>query len=102
MRPSTADYSFDPYSAVSTWQDFGITLQDDDFTVTFDATPSALELDGVIAFGDVTPVSEYWDNAIVVRFYTTGVIEAFDDTDYDAVEELIYVAETTYTFTDRR
>ncbi len=67
------------------------------FRVTFDATPSAVSIDGVtgLSFG---PASGYTNLAAIVRFNNTGTIDAMNSTAYTAVAKIPYFANTTYHF----
>jgi len=67
------------------------------FRVTFDATPSAAAIDGVtgLSFG---PASAYTNLAAIVRFNSTGTIDAMNSTAYSAVAKIPYFGGTTYHF----
>lgn len=67
------------------------------FTAEFDATPSADPMDVVIG---LSPDSATWydDMAAIVRFNTSGNIDARDGGSYSADNTIAYDANTTYSF----
>ena len=67
------------------------------FRVTFDATPTASPMDGVmgLSFG---PASGYTNLAAIVRFNSSGMIDAMNKTAYAAAAAIPFSAGTTYHF----
>jgi hypothetical protein len=67
------------------------------FRVAFDATPSSAGVDGVIGLS-AGPASDYTNLAAMVRFNSTGTIDARNGAAYTAATAIPYAAATTYHF----
>jgi hypothetical protein len=83
-------------TANDTWTNTAISpAQSGVFTVLFDATPSASPLNAVIGLSKGAQ-SAYTGFATLVRFSTTGKIDAYNGTGYAAATSVPFVAGTTY------
>jgi hypothetical protein len=67
------------------------------FRLAFDATPSSAGVDGVIGLS-AGPASDYTNLAAMVRFNSTGTIDARNGAAYTAATAIPYAAATTYHF----
>ena len=79
------------------WINNAFTSQSTAFTAEWDATPSAANIDAVMALsnGAQTSVTAF---ACLTRFHTTGMIEARDGGTYNSASPISYTANTTYHF----
>jgi glucose/arabinose dehydrogenase len=96
----TANYKLSPCVSASAGAGFvnnAITSQAGTFTVTFDATPSVSPMDSVVALSN-GPRTAHTGFATLVRFNTTGNIDARNGGAYAAVSTIPYAANMTYTF----
>ncbi len=77
------------------WQNFPITTQIGTFTATFNATPNNNNMNGVtgLSFGTATL---YTDLANILRFNSTGFIDARDGSAYRSDISMPYIAGTRY------
>jgi hypothetical protein len=95
-----ADCGACPASCVNagpTWQNSAFAPQTGPFTVQFDATPSAANIDAVTGLSAAT-ATWYTDLAAIVRFNASGGIDARNGGDYAAASSIPYSAGTTYHF----
>jgi hypothetical protein len=67
------------------------------FQLTFDATPASTDIDGVIGVSS-GPASAYASLAAIIRFNSTGTIDAMNGTAYTAATPIAYTPGTTYHF----
>jgi hypothetical protein len=67
------------------------------FTITWDATPSISGINATMSLcnGNQTAYANY---ACIARFYTNGVIDAYNGTGYNAASTIAYTGGTTYHF----
>jgi len=79
------------------WQNSSMSSQSGTFTATFDATPSASPDNAVVALsnGAQTAFSSF---ACLVRFNTTGHIDAYNGTGYAAASTIPFSAGVSYHF----
>lgn len=68
------------------------------FLYSFDATPSATNLDAVVGLGGVNPITAYTDLACIVRFNTSGKIDVRSGSAYSASLDYSYAAGSVYRF----
>jgi hypothetical protein len=71
--------------------------QSGSFRITFDATPSAINVDAVHRLSS-GPAAAYATIFVAVRFNTTGHIDARNGSAYTAASAIPYAARTTYHF----
>jgi hypothetical protein len=87
----------------TTWQNTSFSAQTSSFTFDFDATPSASGIDTVTGLSNGA-ATDYPSLAVIVRFNSTGTIDAINDTgkttggNYTAVNSIPYTAATSYHF----
>ncbi|MGH9646066.1 MAG: DUF1573 domain-containing protein, partial [Bryobacteraceae bacterium] len=67
------------------------------FKLAFDATPSSTGIDGVVGLSSGS-ASAYTSLAAIVRFNSTGTIDAMNGASYTAATAIAYSAGTTYHF----
>jgi len=79
------------------WQNSTMTSQTGTFTATFDATPSASPTNDVIAFSN-GPQTAYANFACLMRFNTSGDIDARNGGAYAAASTIPYSANVSYHF----
>jgi hypothetical protein len=84
-------------TAGGAWQTRSYPLQEGAFSVEFDATPSASDIDAVIGLSTLPPV-EYRALAVVVRFNPDGRIDARNGAVYEAIGAIPYTAGVRYHF----
>jgi hypothetical protein len=77
------------------WQNFAMPAQTGSFTVLFEATPDAINIDAMTGLSS-GPAGVWSDQAVVVRFGTTGVIQALNGSTWSAVTSIPYSAGVTY------
>lgn len=99
MSQSQLIYQFENAinSSPSTWQNQPITPQTDNFTVEYDAIALADNIDGVIGFSN-QEAAGYSDLAIIIRFNTSGTIDARNGSTYSAETNVPYNSGTLYHF----
>src|SRR5206468_10211519 len=84
--------------AINAWINTPFTNQTGTFTATFDATPSeGAPLDVVMALSS-GPKTAFADFACLVRFNTTGKIDARNGAAYEAATDIDFAAIVNYTF----
>jgi hypothetical protein len=79
------------------WQNSSMSSQSGTFTATFDATPSASPDNALIALSNGAQTA-YANFTCLVRFNTTGHIDAYNGTGYAAASTISYSAGTSYHF----
>jgi hypothetical protein len=84
-----------PITSSATWQNKAIASQTGAFTASFDMIPSALNIDGVTGFSAVS-AKAFTDLAAIVRFNTTGTIDARNGSAYAAKVAIPYSAGKVY------
>jgi hypothetical protein len=85
-------------NADGSWVNSSFTSQSGTFTATFDATPSASPTNAVIGLSNGAQTA-YGSFACLVRFNTSGTIDAYNATAYQgAATPISYSAGTTYHF----
>ncbi|GAB4561727.1 MAG: hypothetical protein Kow0047_09240 [Anaerolineae bacterium] len=77
------------------WQNEAFALQTGHFTATFDAIPGAASIDGLTGLS-AQPAATFQDLAVIVRFNTSGTIDARNGNTYTADVPLPYTAGETY------
>jgi hypothetical protein len=83
---------------INSWVNTPFANQTGTFTATFDATPSqGAPLDCVMALSS-GPKSNFPDFACLVRFNTTGTIDARNGGAYEAANDIPFSANVKYTF----
>jgi len=80
-----------------TWQNSSMTSQSGTFTATFDATPSASPDNALIALSNGAQTA-YASFSCLVRFNTTGHIDAYNGTGYAAASTIPFSAGVSYHF----
>lgn len=81
----------------ASWQAQAFENQSATFEVTYDGTPLTDHAGVLLGLSD-SPVSQYSDLAVIVRFNDTGVIDARNGDDYSAASSIPYIANTAYHF----
>lgn len=79
------------------WTNFPLGTQTGSFWAEFDGTPNATNIDAMTGFSS-GPAAVWSDQAVVVRFGSTGVIQALNGSSWSAVTSVPYSAATTYHF----
>jgi hypothetical protein len=79
----------------ASWQHQTFAPRNGIFTAQFDATPGAANIDGVAGLAD-GGAAAYTDLAAIVRFNSSGNIDARNGGAYSALAPIPYVAATTY------
>src|SRR5206468_11352837 len=77
------------------WQNVASPSPAGGFEVQFDATPSTVNMDGVVGLAN-GPAADYTNLAAIVRFNPTGTIDARNGGDYAAATAIPYTAGTSY------
>ena len=93
--PTTPPASCKTTSA--SWQTIPMTAQSGTYSVEFDATPGAANIDTVMGLSP-SAATGYSGMAAIVRFAPTGVIDARNGSAYQAATSISYTAGTTYHF----
>ena len=88
-----------PGCATSTtaFQNSAFTSQNGSFTATFDATPNGTGLDAATGLSSGAAAA-YTDLAVILRFNTSGTIDARNGGAYAAANSIPYTAGTSYHF----
>jgi hypothetical protein len=84
-------------STAGAWRNSAFASQNGSFSAEFDATPSAVNLDGVMGLSNGA-ASGYASMAAIVRFNTNGLIDARNGASYAANASIPYAAGTAYHF----
>jgi hypothetical protein len=79
------------------WLNNSFASQANTFTAEWDATPSATNIDAVVALSNGAQTS-FAGFACLVRFNVAGMIDARDGGIYHAANTILYAANTTYHF----
>jgi hypothetical protein len=79
------------------WANAAITPQTGSFSFSIDAVPSAAGIDALVGLS-VNSVANFSDLAAILRFSSSGVIDARNGGTYAAVNVLTYVPGTNYHF----
>src|SRR5881397_2262341 len=79
------------------WQNVAFAAQSGAFAAEFDATPNNAAMDGVMGLSN-GPAADYTSLAAIVRFNTSGMIDARNGGAYAASAAIPYSAGTTYNF----
>jgi hypothetical protein len=87
----------DSYIGSEAWANVTLPNQTGTFTISWNSIPDGNNIDGVTGVGPVS-VDGYEDLACIVRFWTTGFIEARNGSSYQAVTPLAYTAGVSYRF----
>jgi len=86
------------FLAGSSWVDASFSTQSNNqFTVSFDATPQGANIDGVTGIS-TNPAAAYADMAAIIRFNNTGTIDVMNSSAYQAQNTVAYSAGTSYHF----
>ena len=85
-------------TSTTAWQNFPFAPQTGLFTAEFEAVPQQNHMNGVtgLAFGPVSGNPN--ETGVIVRFYSSGYIDAFNGTAYTAATKVPYTAGTRYFF----
>ncbi len=84
-------------TSTAAWQNYSMTAQTGAFTVEFDATPAAANMDGGVVLS-ATAMTDYPDAAVAVRFNSAGQIDARNGNSYSSDAVITYTAGTMYHF----
>ncbi len=99
---STAKFTFYPPGTVvatagGSFQNTGFTPRNGGFSATFTATPSASPTDAVVGLS-AAAAATYADLAVIIRFSSSGMIDARNGGAYQAARSIPYSANTSYAF----
>jgi chitodextrinase len=81
----------------TSWQNTAMLSPDGTFDVSFDATPSAGNVDAVTGLS-AAPALAYTDLAVIARFNSNGSIDAINGGGYGAANTVPYAGGSTYHF----
>src|SRR3989441_2597945 len=84
-------------TSAGSWQNIAFAPQSGSFTAELDATPQNAAMDGVVGLSH-GPAADYSSLAAIVRFNTSGMIDARNGGAYAASAAIPYSAGTTYNF----
>ncbi len=84
-----------PCGGPDTWVNNSFSLQAGSFSVEFDATPSANNIDGVVGLSNGAAAA-YTDLACIVRFNPSGNIDVRSGSVYQMVNTVPYTSGTSY------
>jgi len=103
LAPAVAAQEVCTPSASGVWKNLPFAAQRDSFVVEYDDTPNALGIDGHTGLaarlvGAATPTLSYAQLAVITRFKTTGIIDAYNGTAYAATTAFAYTAGVRYHF----
>lgn len=93
---STANYVIGALVGTTTWASVAFAPQTAAFTYRFDMAASANNIDTVVGLGGVTPVTGYGDLACIVRFNSSGTIDARNGGAYASLVNLPYSVGNVY------
>jgi hypothetical protein len=79
----------------SVWQNQSFSSQSGVFTASFDMIPNAANIDGLTVLSAI-PAQSFTDGAAIVRFNSTGSIDARNGSSYAADVAVPYTAGSTY------
>jgi hypothetical protein len=86
-----------PLAPLNTWGNHGVSSQNGKFTACVDAVPQASGADAIIGLS-ATAAGQYSDVAAIVRFNSTGFIDARNGGSYAAANTLAYTPGQSYHF----
>ncbi|MEO9968176.1 MAG: T9SS type A sorting domain-containing protein [Reichenbachiella sp.] len=88
----------DVTSQLNTWQtfDFDEGVQTGEFTFEFDMIAEKVNIDAVTGLTNKETATTYSDLSVIVRFNSSGMIDAYDGAGYASENDLPYTAGTTY------
>ena len=81
----------------ASWQNMAMLSPNGTFDVSFDATPSAANIDAVTGLS-ASPALAYTDLAVSARFNSSGSIDAINGGGYAAANTVAYASGSTYHF----
>lgn len=81
----------------TSWVATPITPETGSFEIQFDATPEAADETGALGLS-TNPAAAYTDMAVIVRFNSTGDIDARNGGSYQAASTISYAPDTLYHF----
>ena len=81
----------------ASWQNMAMLSPNGTFDVSFDATPSAANIDAVTGLS-AAPALAYTDLAVIARFNSSGSIDAINGGGYAAANTVAYAGGSTYHF----
>ena len=81
----------------ASWQNTAMLSPNGTFDVSFDATPSAANIDAVTGLS-AAPALAYTDLAVIARFNSSGSIDAINGGGYAAANTVPYAGGSTYHF----
>src|SRR6266513_64160 len=84
-------------TSAGTWRNNAIPSRAGGFEAQFDATPAMANMNGVVGLAN-GPAADWTNLAAIVRFNSTGTIDARNGGDYAAATAIPYTAGTTYHF----
>ncbi len=87
----------DCISSSGIWASTSLPSTTSTMTVEFNATPSGSNIDGVFGLSNGTAFN-YSDSAVIVRFNTSGKIDARNGGSYKANTSIPYTSDKTYRF----
>jgi hypothetical protein len=99
---NTAKFNFYPPGTVvatagGSFQNTGFTPRNGGFSTTFNATPSASPTNAVVGLS-AAAAATYADLAVIIRFNSSGMIDARNGGAYQAARSIPYSADTSYAF----
>ena len=86
-----------PFTSTGSFQNTTLPSQSGTFTVEYDATPNAANIDGATALS-LGAATAYSNLACIVRFFTDGEIDVRNGGSYMADSLVTYSASTSYHF----
>src|SRR5213078_2036639 len=84
-------------TSAGTWRNNAIPSRAGGFEAQFDATPTMANMNGVVGLAN-GPAADWTNLAAIVRFNSTGTIDARNGGDYAAATAIPYTAGTSYHF----
>src|SRR6266568_9637594 len=84
-------------TSAGTWRNNSIPSRAGGFEAQFDATPTTANMNGVVGLAN-GPAADWTNLAAIVRFNSTGTIDARNGGDYGAATAIPYTAGTSYHF----
>src|SRR6266516_1534598 len=84
-------------TSAGTWRNNSIPSRAGGFEAQFDATPTTANMNGVVGLAN-DPAADWTNLAAIVRFNSTGMIDARNGGDYGAATAIPYTAGTSYHF----
>lgn len=93
---TTGNYVIGAVVGTPTWASVAFAARTAAFTYGFDMTPSANNIDAVVGLGGVAPVTGYGDLACIVRFNSSGKIDARNGGGYGSLVDVPYSVGSVY------